>query len=129
MAEYYFNKEIGLPYERALEVVPEKLKQEGFGVLTEIDVKETLKKKLNVDFPKYIILGACNPQFAHKALQAEENIGVLLPCNVVIYDKGGTTRLSVLKPSIAMGMVDNPELESIARQVETSLKRVFDSVN
>lgn len=129
MAEYAFSKEIKLSYEKALEILPEELKKEGFGILTEIDVRQTMKKKLDVDFPKYKILGACNPPFAHKSLVAEENIGVLLPCNVVVFEKNGKTILSVMKPSTAMGMVENEELGEIALEVESKLKRVFDSIN
>jgi len=129
MSEYGFTKEIGISYDKALEVIVDELNKEAFGILTEIDVKQTLKKKLNVDFPKYKILGACNPSFAYKALSAEENIGLLLPCNVIVYEKDGKTILSVLKPSVAMGMIDNTELGKVAIEVESKLKRVFDSVN
>ena len=129
MAEYSFNKQIDIPYEKALEIIPEKLMQEGFGVLTEIDVKATIKKKLDIDFPRYKILGACNPPFAHKALTAEMNIGALLPCNVVVYETGGKTMLSVMRPTVAMGMVDNPEIKDLASEVESKLKVFFDSVN
>ena len=129
MPEYAFTKEINISYDKALDVVTDELKKEGFGVLTEIDVKQTMKKKLDVDFPRYKILGACNPPFAHKALEAEENIGVLLPCNVAVYEKNGKTILSVMKPSTAMGMVENKSLGDVALEVENKLKRVFDSVN
>jgi len=129
MSEYGFTKEIGISYDKALELIVDELKKEGFGVLTEIDVKQTLKKKINVDFPKYKILGACNPSLAYKALFAEDNIGLLLPCNVIVYEKDGKTILSVMKPSVAMGMIENPELGKVAVEVESKLKRVFDSVN
>lgn len=129
MANYNFSKEISLTYDEALKLVPEKLKEQGFGILTEIDVKETMKKKLDVDFPRYKILGACNPPFAHKALTAEVEIGTLLPCNVVVYEKDDKTILSIMKPSIAMSMVDNPGLKDIAVEVEGKLKSVFDSLN
>lgn len=129
MPAYSFTKQINMTYDKALEIIPGKLKEEGFGVLTEIDVKATLKKKLDVDFPKYMILGACNPPFAHKSLLAESDIGVLLPCNVVIYEKDGKTILSVMKPSTALGMIDNPALANIAGEVESKLKRFFDSIN
>jgi uncharacterized protein (DUF302 family) len=128
MPAYSFTKPIEMTFDKALEIIPGKLKEEGFGVLTEIDVKATLKKKLDVDLPKYMILGACNPPFAHKSLLAEPDIGVLLPCNVVIYENDGKTILSVMKPSTAMGMVDNSELANIAGEVETRLKRFFDSI-
>ena len=129
MSHYGFTKQVNLSYEKALEVVTEELQKEKFGILTEIDVKVTLKKKLDVDFPKYKILGACSPPFAHKALQAEQDIGLLLPCNVLVYEKDSKTYISVIKPSVAMSMVDNPDLAEIAGEVETKLKKVFDSVN
>jgi uncharacterized protein (DUF302 family) len=129
MPDYSFSKKIKLSFDDALKVVPDELKKEGFGVLTEIDVRETMKKKLDIDFPNYQILGACNPPFAHKALQAETEIGVLLPCNVVLYEQDGDTFLSVMKPTSAMGMVENDQLKDVALEVEKKLKKVFDSVN
>ena len=129
MSEYNFSKEINMPFNEALDVVTQALKDEGFGVLTEIDVKETMKKKLNVDFPNYKILGACNPPFAYKALTAEIEIGTFLPCNVVVYERDSKIMLAVMKPSAAMGMVKNPALQEIALQVENKLKHLFDSVN
>jgi uncharacterized protein (DUF302 family) len=129
MPDYSFSKKIKLSFDDALKVVPDELKKEGFGVLTEIDVRETMKKKLDIDFPNYKILGACNPPFAHKALQAETEIGVLLPCNVVLYEQDGDTFLSVMKPTSAMGMVENDQLKDVALEVEKKLKKVFDSVN
>jgi uncharacterized protein (DUF302 family) len=129
MPDYSFSKKIKLSFDDALKVVPDELKKEGFGVLTEIDVRETMKKKLDMDFPNYKILGACNPPFAHKALQAETEIGVLLPCNVVLYEQDGDTFLSVMKPTSAMGMVENDQLKDVALEVEKKLKKVFDSVN
>ena len=128
MIEYGFTKELDISFEEAVERVTEALKQEGFSILTTIDVKQKLKEKLGVDFRKYVILGACNPGFAHKAILAEENIGLLLPCNVLVYEKGSRTVLAVMKPSIAMGMIDNPGLGSIATEVEAKLKKAFDSV-
>lgn len=128
MPGYDFNKQVNSRFEETIEKVTAELKKAGFGILTEIDVKETLKKKLDVEFPNYKILGACNPPFAHKALMAENNIGALLPCNVVVYEKNGNTMLSVMRPTVAMGMIDNPELGKIAGEVEARLKLVFDSV-
>jgi len=128
MISYGFKKEISLPFDKALEVVIEELKEKGFGILTKIDVKEKFKEKLGIDFPSYVILGACNPPYAHKAIQAEEDIGLLLPCNVVIYEKEGRTILSIIKPSTAMGMIENEALKQIATEVEAKLKEVFDSV-
>jgi len=128
MISYGFKKKISLPFDKALEVVIEELKEKGFGILTKIDVKEKLKEKLGIDFPSYVILGACNPPYAHKSIEAEEDIGLLLPCNVLIYEKEGTTILSIIKPSTAMGMIENEALRQIATEVEAKLKEVFDFV-
>lgn len=125
MISYGFKKELDIGFDDALARVIEALKSEGFGVLTEIDVKATLKKKLDVEFPRYQILGACNPTNAHKALLAEPDIGLMLPCNVVVYEKGEGSVVSVIKPTTAMGMVDNPKLREIAETVEEKLNRVF----
>ncbi|MCP4147530.1 MAG: DUF302 domain-containing protein [bacterium] len=103
----------------------EELKKEGFGVLTTIDVKETLKKKLDVDFKRYTILGACSPPNAYKALQAEEDIGLMLPCNVIVYESEGGTTVSLIKPNAAMGMIDNPQLKEVAAVVENKMEKVF----
>lgn len=128
MISYGFKKEVALPFNQAVEVVTEELKKRGFGVLTKIDVKEKLQEKLGIDFKNYVILGACNPALAHKAIQAEEDIGLLLPCNVVVYEKGGKTVLDIMKPSTAMEMIDNKSLKGIATEVEAKLKEVFDLV-
>jgi uncharacterized protein (DUF302 family) len=125
---YNYNKQLDMKFEEAVEKTREELKKEGFGVLTEIDVKATLKKKINVDFDKYIILGACNPSFAHKALLAEKEIGLMLPCNVIIYEDKEKVTVSAILPTTAMGMVDNPALEEIAEEVESKLKKVIDNV-
>ena len=123
--DYGFIKELDATVEEAEARVTEALKGQGFGVLTRIDVSHKFKEKLNVDFRKYIILGACNPGFAHKALQAEENIGLMLPCNVCVYEAGGKTVVSAIKPSAAMGMIHNPALADIAAQVEAALEKVI----
>lgn len=128
MINYGFTKEMDVPFEEVVEVVTEELKKEGFGILTKIDVKEKLKEKLGVDFKKYVILGACNPPMAHKAILAEENIGLLLPCNVVVYEKDNKSVISIIKPTVVMKMIDNEELSQIAKEVETKLKNVFDSL-
>jgi uncharacterized protein (DUF302 family) len=109
-------------------VVTQELKKEGFGILTTIDVRQKFREKLGIDFPYYLILGACNPDLAHKALLAEEDIGLLLPCNVVVYDGDGKTVLGVIRPSTAMGMVQSLGLKETAAEVEAKLKKVFDSV-
>lgn len=123
---YFIAKSVSKTYEEALAAVTEALKGEGFGVLTEIDVKETLKKKLDVDFPKYKILGACNPPLALKALTAENQVGVLLPCNVVVQEhKDGRVEVSAMDPAGAMAMVGNAELDQIASDVKGRLERVL----
>jgi uncharacterized protein (DUF302 family) len=124
---YNYKKSAPLGYADAIEKVKEELKKEGFGVLTEIDVKQTLKTKLNVDFDDYIILGACNPPLAYQALTAEIDIGVLLPCNVIVYVQGGKTYISAVLPTVQLGKVGNPELLPIAEQVENKLKKVVDA--
>ena len=128
MINYGFTKELNIPYGKVVELVRQSLKKEGFGVLTEIDVQEKMKKKLGIDMSKYIILGACNPANAYKAILSEENIGLMLPCNVIVYEKGGKTVLSVIRPSVAMQMVDNAELQKVSEEVEKKLKKVFDSL-
>jgi len=125
---YGYKKIVNLPYTQAVEKTKEELQKESFGVLTEIDVKATLKKKLDVDFDNYIILGACNPPNAFKALQAEQDIGLMLPCNVIVYEKKGKTVVSAVKPTIAMGMIDNEKLKGIAMEIEAKLKKVVDNV-
>jgi len=128
MINYGFTKELNVPFEEVIEVVTEELKKEGFGILTKIDVKEKFKEKIGIDFKKYVILGACNPPSAHRAILAEENIGLMLPCNVIIYEKGNKTVISIIKPTVAMDMINNEKLRQIAAMVETKLKNVFDSI-
>jgi len=127
---YNNNKIVNCSYEEAIEKVTEKLKKEGFGVLTEIDVKETLKNKLDVDFRKYKILGACNPPLAYQALQAEENIGVMLPCNVIVQEKeNGQVQVSAINPMVAMQSVGNPDLAEVAELVSSRLQNVLNNLN
>jgi uncharacterized protein (DUF302 family) len=128
MIHYGFTKELDIPYEKVIELAKEALKKEGFGVLTEIDVKAKMKEKLGLDMKKYIILGACNPPSAYKAILAEENIGLMLPCNVIVYEKNSKTVLSIIRPMVAMQTVDNSELKKIAEAVEGQLKKVFDAI-
>ena len=125
---YYNSKLVNYSFDEAISKITDELKKEGFGVLTEIDVKETLKKKLDVDFRKYKILGACNPPFAHKALQAEENIGVLLPCNVIVQEKEEGVQISAVNPMESMQNVKNPGLEDIASQVSSKLQKVLEAI-
>ena len=126
--EYGYKRIVEYSFEEALRKLREELPKEGFGVLTEIDVKATLKKKLDVDFGKYIILGTCNPPFAYQALQAEKDIGLLLPCNIIVYEDAGQTFISAIVPTVAMNMVENPGLGDVAVRVEAKLKKVVDSV-
>ncbi len=129
MPKYFFEKTVNLPYEDAIVKVTEELKKEGFGVLSEIDVQATLKKKLDVDFRPYRILGACNPPFAYKVLQAERNIGLLLPCNVIVQDAGnGKTGVAAIDPLVSMSRVDNPDLEPVAREIQAKLQRVIENL-
>jgi uncharacterized protein (DUF302 family) len=123
---YYFAKTLDMPFEAAMEKVTAELKKEGFGILTQIDVQETLKKKLDLDFRKYYILGTCNPPFAHRALQAERMIGLMLPCNVVVQEiEGGETEVSAIDPVASMQAVQNPELTEVAHQVQGMLQKVI----
>jgi len=127
--EYYNTKTVELSFEDAITKVTNELKKEGFGVLTEIDVKETLKKKLDVDFRKYRILGACNPPFAYQALQAEDKIGTMLPCNVIVQEhEDGRTEVSAINPLVSMQTVKNPKLDAVAQQVAEKLIRVMEAV-
>jgi len=128
MINYGFTKELNITYATVIELVRAALKKEGFGILTEIDVQGKMKEKLGIDMNKYIILGACNPPNAYKAILAEENIGLMLPCNVIVYEKGSKTVLSFIRPMVAMQMVDNVELQKIAEAVEEQLKKAFDAI-
>ena len=122
---YYFSKTVRSEFDEAVSKITQALKEEGLGILTEIDVKSTLKKKLDVDFRKYRILGACNPPFAYKALQAEDKVGTMLPCNVVVQDLGeGRVEVAAVDPAASMTAVDNPELMGIAGEVRDRLKQV-----
>lgn len=126
---YHFSKTCPLSFEDAIARVTESLKREGFGILTEIDVKETLKKKLDVDFRKYKILGACNPQFAYRALQAEDKIGTMLPCNVIVQERAdGKVEVSAVDPIASMLAIKNPELGAVAEQVREKLRNVIGSL-
>ena len=128
MINYGFTKELNIPYGKVVELVRNSLKKEEFGILTEIDVQGKMKEKLGIDMKKYIILGACNPPNAYKAILAEENIGLMLPCNIIVYEKSGKTVLSVIRPTVAMQIVDNLELQKAAQAVEEQLKKAFDAI-
>ncbi len=118
-----------LNFDEAVNKVKSELAKEGFGVLTEIDVKATLKKKLNVDYENYLILGACNPSFAYQALQSEKKIGLLLPCNLIVYSKGKRTFVSAINPLESMSIVENEQLKEIATTVKEKLEKVLDGVD
>jgi uncharacterized protein (DUF302 family) len=124
---YYLSKTLATSFDEAIARVTEELKKEGFGVLTEIDVKATLKKKLDVDFRPYRILGACNPPFAYRALQVEDKIGVLLPCNVIVQEMAeGQVEVAAMDPAAAMQAVENPQLQEVTEKVQARLRAMMD---
>ena len=126
---YYFSKTLKVSFDEAIAKVTEALKKDGFGIITEIDVKETLKKKLNVDFRKYRILGACNPPYAYKALQAEDKIGLMLPCNVIVQElPGGKVEVAAIDPVASMAAVKNTKLGEVGKEVSAKLKAVIDNL-
>lgn len=125
--KYYLSTKLEkVSFDQAIDNVTALLKKEGFGVLTDIDMKTTLKQKLDVDLKQYRILGACNPTFAYKALQAEDKIGIMLPCNVIVQELDNAIEVSAVDPLAAMSSIGNPELTRIANEVQTKLKRVID---
>jgi uncharacterized protein (DUF302 family) len=126
---YGIGTEVDMGFDEAVEMVTAALKDEGFGVLTTIDVRQTLKEKLDIDRPRYVILGACNPHFAHKALETEPDIGLLLPCNVVVYERDGRTRVAAMDPEAALRLADNPNIEPIAREVRQRIERVIEQLS
>ena len=126
---YYFAKKLEMPFEKTIEHVTQALKEEGFGVLTEIDVKATMKKKLGIDFRNYRILGACNPPFAHRALEAEDKIGAMLPCNVIVQELGeGSVEVAAVDPVASMQAIQNPELADVALEIQAKLKRLVENL-
>ena len=127
---YHFSKIVDMPFDKAVAATTELLKKHGFGVLTQIDVKETLHKKLGVDFRPYLILGACNPKLAHQALSVEDKIGTMLPCNVVVQQRGDNkVEISAVNPVASMSAIDNPELSGISQQVGDLLKQVIAEIH
>ncbi|MEY3784380.1 MAG: hypothetical protein RLZZ230_702 [Candidatus Parcubacteria bacterium] len=126
--KYGYNKIVKLTFDEAINKVTEELSKEGFGVLTTIDVKATMKNKLGLDYENYTILGACNPTFAHQALTAEKEIGLLLPCNVIVYQTGDAVFVSAMLPSAAMSAVENTDIVDVALAVENKLKAAVDAV-
>ena len=125
---YYFSKTIRVTFEEAIEKVTDSLKAEGFGILTEIDVQATLKKKLDVDFRPYKILGACNPPFAHEALKAEDKIGTMLPCNVILQERENGIEVAAIDPIASMSAVNNEKVTEVAGKIQSKLKSVIESL-
>lgn len=126
--KYYIDKTVDLPFDQVIEKVTMALKEEGFGVLTHIDIRETLKKKLDVDFRPYVILGACNPHFAYQALQSEDKIGTMLPCNVIVQQQEDQVEVSAVDPIASMQAVENEALGELATQVRAKLERVVANI-
>ena len=128
---YGFGTTVAAPYDETVERTRSALKEQGFGILTEIDVKRTMKEKLDLEFRSYVILGACNPPLAHKALSAELGVGLLLPCNVVVYDnQDGTSRVEAMDPEAALGIVgDDPAIAAVAREAKTLLRKAIDALS
>lgn len=126
--DYGFVKKTDLSFDDTLIKVEEELKKEGFKILTKIDVQEKFREKLNIDFPRYLILGACNPKMAHRALSAEWDIGLLLPCNVIVYEKDSSVWVGIMRPTQAMTSIENQELKKVAHEVEVKLKKVFENI-
>ncbi len=124
MSDIGFATKLSVPYDEAIQRATAALKEEGFGILTTIDVKETLKQKLNADFRRYAILGACNPPLAHRALNTDLDAGLLLPCNVIVYEEDGGSVVSIVDPLVMLGVMNNPALEPIAKDAREKLQRV-----
>lgn len=126
---YYFSKTIPLGFDEAVQHTTEALKKEGLGIITEIDVRDTLRKKLGIEFRNYRILGACNPALAHEALQLEDKVGTMLPCNVILQDiGGGRTEVAAIDPVASMQAIDNPRLKQAAERVRAKLQKVVESL-
>lgn len=128
MISYGFTKTLEKSFDETVNIVIEELKKEGFGILSTIDFKKKLKEKLDLDFKKYLILGACNPPSAYEAITVEENIGLMLPCNIIVYEKDNSTVVSIIKPSAAMSMIDNEDLKNVALRIENKLENVINAL-
>jgi uncharacterized protein (DUF302 family) len=127
--KYYFSKTLPVGFDETIQRTTDALKHAGFGIITEIDVKKTMKEKIGADFRNYRILGACNPKLAHEALQLEDKVGTMLPCNVVVQETGtGKTEVAAIDPVASMAAIDNPKLREAAQQVQGMLKKVIDSL-
>jgi len=125
---YYFSKTLDVPLSQAVEKIIDALKSRGFGILTRIDVQSVLKEKIGAEFHPYVILGACNPRMAHQALQAEDKIGTMLPCNVIVQEVGGKTEVAAVDPAASMQAIQNPGLEAIAVRVREELKAAVQAI-
>jgi uncharacterized protein (DUF302 family) len=123
---YVIRTKVSLPYDEAVAKTREALKEQGFGILTEIDVKKTMKEKLDVDFRRYVILGACNPRLAHRAFEAEIDIGALLPCNVIVYEEDGGSVVAAQDPEKMLGMVENPDLGPVAAEAAALIRHAIE---
>lgn len=128
MHDYGFEKSVDLSVDDAEERLTAELKKEGFGLISRINMKDKFKEKLDIDYTDYRILGFCNPRAAHEAIELEDNIGLLLPCNAVVYEKEGKTHMALIKPVVAMSVVDNPALVPAAENIEISLKKAIERV-
>lgn len=128
MINYGFYKELNVSFEEIMKQLPEKVKEQGFGIVSKIDMREKFKEKLGIEFREYTILGLCDPSSALKSIQAEQSVGLLLPCNMIVFEKDDKTAVSIIKPTIAMSITDNEKLGSISYEVETRLKQLFDSI-
>ena len=128
MIEYGFYKELDKTFSESAEIILPKLKEHGFTIVSQIDLKEKFKQKLDIDFKEYTILGLCDPQSAYNAVKKEENIGLMLPCNMIVYEKEGKTAVAIIKPQAAMGALGNHDLDDVACEVEHKLKKLFDSI-
>jgi len=123
-----FSTKLAMDYEQAVQAARAALQEEGFGVLTEIDVKATVKQKLDKDFRRYVILGACNPPLAHRALEADPSVGLLLPCNVIVYEEGAGCVVAAVDPLALLGVLDNPTLREVAQEADSRLRRVIEKL-
>jgi len=128
MGEYGYRKSVAGAFDAVRERTEAELQREGFGIVARIDMQETLKKKLDVEIPKYLILGVCNPPFAKKALEAEREVGLFLPCNVIVYEDGASVTVSAVRPTVMLKSIGNSELDGVAKHIEALLKRVVDRV-
>lgn len=128
MINYGFYKELQCSFDKAAEIILKKLKEHNFTIVTQIDLKDKFATKLNIDYPQYTILGLCNPSFALQAVEIEKNAGLFFPCNMVVFEQDDSVGVSIIKPSVAMEMVDNPHFKDILHVVEKELKELFDDI-